>query len=129
MASFTSPNTVKVVLPDEEIELQGKEIFINTGATSIIPAIDGVKESKHVYTSTNLLDLDILPRHLIIVGGGYIGLEFASMYAEFGSKVTILEGGSAFIPREDRDIADSVRKVLEKEGSRNSPECPCTVHT
>ena len=116
MASFTSPNTVKVVLPDEEIELQGKEIFINTGATSIIPAIDGVKESKHVYTSTNLLDLDILPRHLIIVGGGYIGLEFASMYAEFGSKVTILEGGSAFIPREDRDIADSVRKVLEKKG-------------
>ena len=116
MASFTSPNTVIVVLPDEEIELQGKEIFINTGATSIIPAIDGVKESKHVYTSTNLLDLDILPRHLIIVGGGYIGLEFASMYAEFGSKVTILEGGSAFIPREDRDIADSVRKVLEKKG-------------
>lgn len=92
-ASFICPDTVKVTLPDEEIELQGKEIFINTGSTSIIPAIDGIRDSKRVYTSSTLLDMELLPQHLIIVGGGYIGLEFASMYAEFGSKVTILEGG------------------------------------
>ena len=115
-ASFVSPNTIKVVLPNGDIELQGKEIFINTGSTSIIPAIDGIRDSKRVYTSSTLLDMELLPQHLIIVGGGYIGLEFASMYAEFGSKVTILEGGRFFMPREDRDIANSVREVLERKG-------------
>ena len=104
-ASFICPDTVKVTLPDEEIELQGKEIFI-----------DGIRDSKRVYTSSTLLDMELLPQHLIIVGGGYIGLEFASMYAEFGSKVTILEGGRFFMPREDRDIANSVREVLERKG-------------
>ena len=107
MASFVSKDVVKVTLPDEVIELQGKKIFINTGSTSIIPAIDGLKDSKRVYTSTSLMELDVLPRHLIIVGGGYIGLEFASMYTSFGSKVTVLEGGNKFIAREDRDIADA----------------------
>ena len=116
MASFVSKDVVKVTLPDEVIELQGKKIFINTGSTSIIPAIDGLKDSKRVYTSTSLMELDVLPRHLIIVGGGYIGLEFASMYASFGSKVTVLEGGNKFIAREDRDIADAVKETLEKKG-------------
>ena len=62
------------------------------------------------------MELEKLPRHLVIVGGGYIGLEFASMFAGFGSKVTILEAGEVFIPREDRDIADSVKSTLEKKG-------------
>lgn len=116
VGSFTSPNTVKVISPNEEIELQGKEIFINTGATSIIPAIDGIRNSKRVFTSSTLLDLELLPKHLIIIGAGYIGLEFASMYAEFGSKVTILETGKLFMPRQDRDIAKSIREVFEKKG-------------
>lgn len=114
--SFVSANIIKVALPEGDIELQGKEIFINTGSTPIIPAIDGIKESQKVYTSTTLLDLNVLPQHLIIVGGGYIGLEFASMYAEFGSKVTLLEGGNRFMPRSDQDIANSVKEVLEKKG-------------
>lgn len=114
--SFVSANIIKVALPEGDIELQGKEIFINTGSTLIIPAIDGIKESQKVYTSTTLLDLNVLPQHLIIVGGGYIGLEFASMYAEFGSKVTLLEGGNRFMPRNDQDIANSVKEVLEKKG-------------
>ena len=114
--SFVSANIIKVALPEGDIELQGKEIFINTGSTPIIPAIDGIKESQKVYTSTTLLDLNVLPQHLIIVGGGYIGLEFASMYAEFGSKVTLLEGGNRFMPRNDQDIANSVKEVLEKKG-------------
>lgn len=114
--SFVSANIIKVALPEGDIELQGKEIFINTGSTPIIPAIDGIKESQKVYTSTTLLDLIVLPQHLIIVGGGYIGLEFASMYAEFGSKVTLLEGGNRFMPRNDQDIANSVKEVLEKKG-------------
>ena len=114
--SFVSANIIKVALPEGDIELQGKEIFINTGSTPIIPAIDGIKESQKVYTSTTLLDLNVLPQHLIIVGGGYIGLEFASMYAEFGSKVTLLERGNRFMPRNDQDIANSVKEVLEKKG-------------
>ena len=114
--SFVSANIIKVALPEGDIELQGKEIFINTGSTPIIPAIDGIKESQKVYTSTTLLDLNVLHQHLIIVGGGYIGLEFASMYAEFGSKVTLLEGGNRFMPRNDQDIANSVKEVLEKKG-------------
>ena len=65
---------------------------------------------RNVYTSTALLDLDILPKHLIIIGGGYIGLEFASMYAGFGSKVTILEGGNKFMPREDRILQTASKK-------------------
>lgn len=115
-ASFISPGAVKVTLPDGDIELQGKEIFINTGSTPIVPAIDGIQQSQHVYTSATLLDMNVLPKHLIIVGGGYIGLEFASMYAGFGSKVTILEGGNRFMPRNDQDIAKSVREVMEKKG-------------
>lgn len=114
--SLVSANTVKVALPEEEIELQGKEIFINTGSTPIIPSIEGIQQSRNVYTSTTLLELDILPKHLIIVGGGYIGLEFASMYAGFGSKVTLLEAGNRFMPRNDSDIAKSVREVMEKKG-------------
>ena len=115
-ASFVSPNTIKVALPDGDIELQGKEIFINTGSTPIIPAIDGIQQSKHVYTSSTLLDMNVLPKHLIIIGGGYIGLEFASMFAGFGSKVTILEGGNRFMPRNDQDIANNVKDVMEKKG-------------
>lgn len=115
-ASFVSPGVVKVVLPNDEITLQGKEIFINTGSTSIIPAIEGLRQSEKVYTSTTLLDLEQLPQHLIIIGGGYIGLEFASMYRGFGSKVTVLEAGNKFLPREDRDIAKSVQESFEKRG-------------
>ena len=66
--SFVSANIIKVALPEGDIELQGKEIFINTGSTPIIPAIDGIKESQKVYTSTTLLDLNVMPQRLIIVG-------------------------------------------------------------
>ena len=68
MGSFISANTIKVTLPEGYIELQGKEIFINTGSTPIIPAIDGIQQSQHVYTSSTLLDLSVLPHHLIIIG-------------------------------------------------------------
>lgn len=116
MGSFVSADTVKVTLPEGDIELQGKEIFINTGSTPVIPEIDGLRQSRHVFTSTTLMELNILPKHLIIIGGGYIGLEFATMYNGFGSKVTVLEAGNRFIPQNDSDIANSVKDVLEKKG-------------
>lgn len=115
-ASFRSPHEIVVKAGTDSFLLEGEKIFINTGATSIIPAINGVKDNPFVYTSTSLMELEKLPRHLVIVGGGYIGLEFASMFAGFGSKVTVLEAGEVFIPREDRDIAESVKAVLEKKG-------------
>lgn len=115
-ASFISSHSIRVALPEGDVELHAKEIFINTGSTPVIPPIDGIAESSRVYTSTQLLSLSTLPRELIIVGGGYIGLEFASMYADFGSKVTILEGGGKFMPREDRDMAAAVQQVMERKG-------------
>lgn len=116
-ASFISGNAVTVKFADNDsLELTSDHIFINTGARSIIPAIDGVKNSRHVYTSTSIMQLEKLPRQLAIIGGGYIGLEFASMYASFGSKVTLLDSHADFIPKEDRDIAAAVRAVLEKKG-------------
>ena len=107
-ASFRSPYEIVVKTDTDSFLLEGEKIFINTGATTIIPTISGIEDNPYVYTSTSIMELEKLPRHLVIVGGGYIGLEFASMFAGFGSKVTILEAGEVFIPREDRDIADSI---------------------
>lgn len=114
--SFLSPEVVEVRVKDEKVILTANRIFINTGAQTVIPPIEGIKENPFVYTSTSIMELTELPRHLVIVGGGYIGLEFASMFASFGSKVTVLESYSELIPREDRDIAASVKEALEKKG-------------
>ena len=113
---FLSPEVVAVKTAAGTQEVTGKYIFINTGAETVLPPIDGIAQSKRVYTSTSIMELEELPRHLVIVGGGYIGLEFASMYASFGSKVTVLEGFAELIPREDRDVAAAVQQVLEKRG-------------
>ena len=115
--SFTSPDKVEVSLSGREKEsLQAPRIFINTGAESIIPPIEGIKGNPHVFTSTSIMELKELPEKLAIIGGGYVGLEFASMYASFGSQVTVLEGHADLIPREDRDVVDIVKEVLEKKG-------------
>ncbi|MBD3591213.1 FAD-dependent oxidoreductase [Bacteroides sp. GM023] len=116
VGSFVSADTVAVRTATEEILLTSNQIIINTGAETIIPSIDGVEGNPFVYTSTSIMELTTLPRHLVIVGGGYIGLEFASMYASFGSQVTVLESYPELIAREDRDIAASVKETLEKKG-------------
>lgn len=116
MASFVDATHVEVKTKDGVLQLEGKQFVINTGATSVIPGIPGVKDSNKVYTSESMMDLDELPEKLTIVGGGYIGLEFAAMYANFGSKVTVVQDIDAFLPREDKDIADNIRSVLEAKG-------------
>ncbi len=116
IGSFTGADTVEVKMAAETVELRAAQIFINTGAETVIPPIDGINGNSRVYTSTTIMELAVLPKHLVIVGGGYIGLEFASMYASFGSQVTVLEGYSQLIAREDRDIAAAVREVLERKG-------------
>jgi len=112
-ASFLSDDKVQVKTLEEQFEVTADNFFINTGATPIIPTIDGLKEAKYIYNSTTLQEQGQLPEKLIIIGGGYIGLEFASMYANFGSEVTVVDGNKEFLPNEDRDIAAEVKKVLE----------------
>ena len=113
IGSFVSADVVAVRTATEEIRLTSKQIIINTGAETVIPPIAG---NPFVYTSTSIMELADLPRRLVIIGGGYIGLEFASMYASFGSQVTVLESYPELIVREDRDIAASVKETLEKKG-------------
>ena len=111
-----SNDTVKVAHDKKEILLQGKEIFINTGSTPILPDVEGLNESKHAFTSETLLRQSVLPKHLLILGAGTIGMEFATMYAGFGSKVTLLESGNRFMPKSDRDIAESMLEALKRKG-------------
>ena len=113
--SFASPETVAVKTTQGTQQIGGKYIVINTGAETVIPPIEGIAQSRRVYTSTSIMELEELPQHLVIVGGGYIGLEFASMYASFGSKVTVLEGFAELIPREDR-MGARVESVSDTAG-------------
>ena len=129
-ASFMSNDTVKVAHDKKEILLQGKEIFINTGSTPILPDVEGLNESKHAFTSETLLRQSVLPKHLLILGAGTIGMEFATMYAGFGSKVTLLESGNRFMPKSDRDIAESMLEALKRKGIEvrlNVMPYPCTT--
>lgn len=111
-ASFKDDHHILVTTEDGNVEIEAEKFIINTGSVTIIPKIEGAN-SKGVYTSESMMNLDELPKELIIVGGGYIGLEFASMYADFGSKVTVVQDGDVFLPREDEDIAKAIRDVLE----------------
>ena len=115
-AEFIDNHTVRVVQPTGEVELSGEKIFINTGAQSTIPNVEGLTTTPGVFDSTGLLNLTQRPERLGILGGGYIGVEFASMFANFGSKVTIYEAAPQFLPREDRDIADTIANILRDQG-------------
>ena len=114
-ASFINKNTVLLKGEDKEIEVTAQRIFINTGTTPISLNIKG-GDGKYVYNSTQLLSLNTLPKRLVIIGGGYISLEFACMFQAFGSKVTILEASDTFLAREDRDVADEMLRILNTRG-------------
>lgn len=117
-AAFVDSHTVSVRLVDtgEEVLIEADRIIINTGAQAVIPPIPGIYRSRRVYTSTTLIEQTELPDHLIIIGGGYVALEFASMYAQFGSHVTLLDWSSVFLPDEDVDMAEAIRAVLSAKG-------------
>lgn len=117
-ASFQSPHVVEVEKDGRTFQVEGEQIFINTGSFAFIPPIEGLKGNPYVYTSEGLLNLTELPSRLVIIGGGYIGVEFSSIYASFGSKVTILQDGDIFLPREDEEIAGAVKESLESRGIR-----------
>jgi len=110
-ARFEAPNEIRV---GEEL-LAAPQIFIDVGGRATIPSLRGVKETPYLTNST-LLELETLPRHLVIVGGGYVGLEFGQIFRRFGSEVSIIEKAARLIPQEDEDVSKEVQAILEREG-------------
>lgn len=108
---FTGPKTIQI----GSQQIEGKKIYINVGTRPRVPKIDGIEEVPWM-DSAGLLDKESLPEHLIIVGGGYIGVEFAQIFRRFGSEVTIIQRGSQLMPREDQDVAETIQAFLIEEG-------------
>jgi len=119
-AKFSAPHAVTV----KNRVLEADKIFINVGARAAVPDLPGVRDVPFLNNST-MMALDFLPEHLVIVGGSYIGLEFAQMYRRFGSKVTVVEKAPKLLPREDDDVAAEIRAILGREGVviRTAAEC------
>jgi pyruvate/2-oxoglutarate dehydrogenase complex dihydrolipoamide dehydrogenase (E3) component len=110
-ARFESRNIVTV----GNTRLTAPQIFINVGGRAVVPDLPGIKDVPYL-TNSSMMRVDYLPRHLIVVGGSYVGLEFAQMFRRFGSEVTVLEMGPRLIAREDEDVSDCIREILEAEG-------------
>ena len=116
-AHFIADHEIEVELPNgKKAQYKGDRIFINTGAVPVMLPIPGLKESKYILDSTQAMDEKKMPKNLTIIGAGYIGLEFASMFAKYGSKVTVLDHNKEFLVREDEDISNAVRKDMEDSG-------------
>lgn len=116
-ASFTGPKTLKVTAGDDVISVSAETIIINTGSVPRLPHVAGAEIGGRIHTSITLQQAP-LPKHLIIVGGGFIGLEFASMFSQFGSEVTVLDRSRRPLLRIDRDVAFEVVKSLNDSGVR-----------
>jgi pyruvate/2-oxoglutarate dehydrogenase complex dihydrolipoamide dehydrogenase (E3) component len=115
-ASFTGPKTVKVMLNQGGVRsLTAEKIFIDTGARPSLPEISGIQQV-HWLDSTTIMELDRVPDHLMIIGGGYIGVEFGQMFRRFGSRVTIIQRDQQLLSIEDPDIAGEVGNILQEEG-------------
>ena len=110
-ARFVGDHTISV----NGVRLEAPQIFINVGGRAMVPAIPGLAGTPYL-TSSSIMDLDTLPAHLLIVGGSYIGLEFAQMYRRFGSQVSVIEAGPRLIGREDAAVSSAVQRILENEG-------------
>src|SRR5262245_6991497 len=108
---FTGPRMVSV---GSDV-LEADQVFVNVGARASVPDMPGVGDVP-LLTNSTILDLDVLPSHLVIVGGSYIGLEFAQVFRRFGSRVTVIERGDRLIAREDADVSAGLQEVLEAEG-------------
>jgi pyruvate/2-oxoglutarate dehydrogenase complex dihydrolipoamide dehydrogenase (E3) component len=113
---FVGPRTIEVALNDGGgRSLAGKEVVLNLGSHAAIPDIPGL-EAARALTHIEALELDYLPSHLIVLGGGYVGVEMAQAYRRFGSRVTIIEPGRQLMGREDSDVAEEIQRILESEG-------------
>lgn len=110
-AIFEGPRTVGV---GEQL-IEAEKVFINVGARASTPPIPGIENVPYLDNSS-MMEVDFLPKHLVVIGGGYVGLEFGQMYRRFGSEVTIIERGPHLLSREDEDVSEAVRGILENEG-------------
>lgn len=121
---FVAPKMIEVRVNNGGTRLlAGERLFLNVGTHAAIPQIPGLKAAGPL-THIEALDLDYLPSHLIVLGGGYVGLEMAQAYCRFGSRVTIIEGGPSILGREDPDVADEIALILGGEGlSSLAPRC------
>ncbi len=108
---FESPRTVRV----GDALLEADTIVLNVGGRAFVPEMPGLDDVDYM-TNSSVMDVDFLPEHLVVVGGSYIGLEFAQMYRRFGSRVTVVERGDRLIARDDDDVSDTVREIMEAEG-------------
>ena len=119
-ARFLDSKTVSV----GEERLEAEKIFLDVGGRPLVPKLKGIERTPYL-TNQSLMDVDFVPEHLIIVGGSYIGLEFGQMFRRFGSRVTIVEMAPRLIGREDEDVSQAVREILEREGIavRTGAEC------
>jgi len=115
---FVAPKTLEVRLNEGGTRLlAGERVFLNVGTHPAIPSIAGLQEARPL-TNIEALELDYQPRHLIVLGGGYVGLELGQAYRRFGSRVTVLEHGPQLLAREDPDVSDEVQRILSDEGMR-----------
>ena len=115
-ASFTGPGKLSVALRDGgRRQLTAPQIFINTGTRSALPAIEGLNTVPYL-DNESIMELDRAPEHLLIIGGGYIGIEFSQMFRRFGSKVTVIQAGSQLLREEDPDVAAEVTRILREDG-------------
>ncbi len=113
-ASFVDDHVLLIKAEKEEFEIRGELIFINTGCSPVIPKLEGIQETEYL-TSTSMLELEEIPSHLVIVGGGYIALEFGQMMKRFGAKVTILEKSGTLMPHEDEDVCIAMSEIFKQE--------------
>src|SRR5205807_3142552 len=113
---FVAPKPLEVRLNDGSTRLlAGERVFLNLGTHAAIPPGPGLAEAGPL-TNIELLELDRVPEHLVVLGGGYVGLEFAQAYRRFGSRVTVITHPSQLLTREDPDVADEIRRLLAAEG-------------
>jgi len=119
-ARFESPTQVRV----GEALLEASKIFVNVGGRAHVPPMPGIEDTQF-WTNSSIMGVDFVPPHLVVVGGSYVGLEFAQMYRRFGSEVTVVEMAPRLIAREDEDVSDAIRGILEREGIavRTGAEC------
>ncbi len=120
-ASFADSHRIDIACETGSQQATADYFFINAGSRPFIPDIPGLKNCRNAYTSESLLNRSELPKRLLILGGGYIGLEFAGIYRNFGSEVTILQDGKTFLPREDEEIAQAILTRLGDMGVRFQP--------
>ena len=115
-ASFTGPKALAVRLKDgSQRGIHAEQIFINAGCRPAVPKVDGLGDVQYL-DSTSIMELDIVPEHLLVLGGGYVGLEFGQMFRRFGSRVSVVQSGAQLLRGEDSDVADEIAAFLRQDG-------------